>query len=211
VTRLRAKLLDDVGRAVGRGHARSQLLAAAIDLFAERGVAATRVEDVLVAARLSRRTFYQHFDDKQAVVRAIYELVTRHLAAAFAEASAGAGDPKSAIARILDVYLEVHRTDRDIVRALIEDSLRPDSVLFRMRAQFRGQITATLDAIVAMVTGRRIEPLVSLALVSALEGLSLELLANEITDDDVARTRAVITSLIGLVLEHPEGVPARSR
>lgn len=205
--RLRARLLDEVGRSVGRGHARSQILAAAIDTFAEHGVAGTRVEDILAAAGLSRRTFYQHFRDKHEVVTAIYELVTRHLAIRFVEAAAGATDPMVAIVQTLDAYLEVHRTDRDIVRALIHESLRPESPLFPLRARFRQRIGAALDALIAARAGRRVDRLVSVALISALEGLSLELLSHDITDDTVLRTRAVVVAMIRLVLDHPGAVP----
>lgn len=203
MTRLRARLLDDVGVAIGRGHARAKILAAAIDTFPVRGVAATRVEDILHAAGLSRRTFYQHFDDKLAVVHAIYELVIRQLAETFLVASAGATDPITAISRSLDVYFEMHRTDREIVRALIEESLRTTSPLYELRQRFRRQIAMALDAMFAMTTGRTPDPFVSMALVSALEGVSLELLAHDISDHDVARARSVIVGLVTLVRDHP--------
>jgi AcrR family transcriptional regulator len=210
VTELRARLLREVGQEIGRGHARSRLLNAAIEIFAARGVAASRVEDILVAADLSRRTFYQHFRDKHDVVRAIYELVIRHLAATMLEAGAGGGEPMAAVLRSLDAYLEIHRADRAIVRALIEESLRRESPLFAMRARFREQIVAAFVAMFRAHTSRDLDPLVALALVSALEGLSMELLADEITDDQVARTRAVVVSLIQLVLAHPDQVPVSS-
>ncbi|MBP9088145.1 MAG: TetR/AcrR family transcriptional regulator [Kofleriaceae bacterium] len=203
------RLLNDVGVAVGRGNARAKILTAAIDTFAKNGVAATRVEDILVAANLSRRTFYQHFTDKIAVVHAIYELVTRQLAETLIAASAGATDPMTAILRSLDAYLEIHRTDRAIVKALIEESLHASSPLFAIRAQFRRQIAAALDMALESVTRRQIDPLVSLALVSALEGISLELLDEDISDDTIARSRAVIASLIRLVFAHPDGLPPR--
>lgn len=195
--KLRAQLLNDVGIRCGRGHARAQIIAAAIDVFAKHGVAATRVEDILVAAELSRRTFYQHFDDKLAVVHAIYELVLRYLAETLVVATAGTTDPIAAIERSLDAYFEVHRTDRDIVRPLIEESLRADSPLFPLRARFRDQIARAL-AVVLATTDR----FVPIALISALEGVSLELLSRDITDRDVVQARTVIVGMLKLIRDH---------
>jgi AcrR family transcriptional regulator len=200
---LRARLLDDIGVAVGRGHARAKILAAAIDTFPVHGVDATRVEDILQTAGLSRRTFYQHFDDKLAVVHAIYELVIRQLAETFVVASAGATDPTVAITRLLDAYFELHRTDRAMVRVLIEESLRASSPLYELRQRFRQQIATALDAMFAATTAHAPDPLVSVALVSALEGVSLDLLAHDISDHDVARARSVVIGLITLVRDHP--------
>jgi AcrR family transcriptional regulator len=208
VTPLRAKLRDDLGTTAGRGHARAKILTAAIDAFAERGVGPTRVEDILVAADVSRRTFYQHFDDKGAVVHALFELVTRHLAALFAASVARATDPRVAIADALAAFLELHRTDRGLVRALVEESLRTDSPLYALRVRFRHDVMRALDAMFVALTRRRLDPFVGLALVSAVEGISLELLAGERRDGDLARAHAVIAGLVAMICAHPDELPA---
>ncbi|HEX3803790.1 MAG TPA: TetR family transcriptional regulator [Solirubrobacteraceae bacterium] len=51
------------GDSLGRG-ARDRILAAAGELFARQGFNATRINDLHVAARVSKRTLYQHFDSK---------------------------------------------------------------------------------------------------------------------------------------------------
>ena len=172
MTPLRARLRDAIGTTTGRGHARERIIAAAVGTFARHGVPATRVEDVLIAAGVSRRTFYQQFDDKDAVVHAIFSLVTRTLAETFAAAVARTRDPLAAIDEALGAFLELHATDRALMRALVEESLRADSALFALRVSFRTDIMRGLDALF----GSRVDPMVSLALVSAVEGISLELL-----------------------------------
>jgi AcrR family transcriptional regulator len=61
-------------RSLGRG-ARERILAAASRLFAQRGINATSMNDVYLEARVSKRTLYQHFANKD-------ELVDAYLAAA---------------------------------------------------------------------------------------------------------------------------------
>ncbi len=208
MTPLRTRLREAVGATTGRGNARGRILAAAIDEFADRGVAATRVEDILFAGNVSRRTFYKHFSDKNAVVHAIFEVVTRHLAETFASAVARTTDPMDAIAEALDGFFELHRTDRDIVRSLVEESLRSDSPLFAMRMRFRRDIMRGLDALFTSITERQLDPMIPLALVSAVEGISLELLAETPSEDALTRARSVIASLVALVCAHPDELPS---
>ena len=205
MTPLRARLRATIGDTEGRGNARARILAAAVDRFAKHGVPDTRVEDILVAADVSRRTFYQCFDDKPAVVHAIFELVTRYLADTFAAAVARTSDPRAAIADALGVFLELHRTDRAIMRALVEESLRSDSPLFALRVQFRRDIMRGLDA----MTGNALDPMVALAVVSAVEGISLELLRTDASEAAIARARAVIAGLVALVARHPDELPGK--
>ena len=56
------------------------------------------------------------------------------------------------------------------------------------------------------LTSKHLDPLVGLALVSALEGLTMELLTSNVTDDAVERASSVMLGLIALVAEHPERV-----
>ena len=54
---------------LGRG-ARERILAAAAELFARQGFNATGINELHRAARVSKRTLYQHFDSKDALILA---------------------------------------------------------------------------------------------------------------------------------------------
>ncbi|MFS8201821.1 TetR/AcrR family transcriptional regulator [Streptomyces sp. CWNU-52B] len=60
---------DEPVRRAGRG-GRERVLAAAISLFAQRGIAATTMEDVAAEAPVSKRTLYAHFPTKEELVLA---------------------------------------------------------------------------------------------------------------------------------------------
>jgi AcrR family transcriptional regulator len=51
-----------------RGHARERLLAVGADLFLERGIHAVSVDALADEARVTKRTVYQHFPGKDALV-----------------------------------------------------------------------------------------------------------------------------------------------
>ena len=54
---------------------RSRIIATAADLMRVRGVGGTTLDDVVVASNVSKSQLYWHFEDKQALVRAVIELV----------------------------------------------------------------------------------------------------------------------------------------
>lgn len=190
------------------GPFRDRILHAAVKVFSERGLAATRVEDILAETGLARRTFYKQFGSKHEVLQALYEVVTQRLIAAIVESTTAGAHPLAAIGIALDMYLEIHLAHPAITRTLIEDSIRSDSPLAPLRARFRKQIVLALDAVLLALTGRRVDRLVSLALISALEGLSLELLSGKPKAADIARTRAVVMSLIETVIASAKSLPA---
>jgi AcrR family transcriptional regulator len=77
-------------KAVGRGKydralssvqrqelAREKLLDDATEVFATRGYRATRVDDIVEYAGISRRTLYAHFDSVEAILSEIYERAVR--------------------------------------------------------------------------------------------------------------------------------------
>jgi AcrR family transcriptional regulator len=60
---------------------REALIAAARDLFAERGYAAVGTEEIVRRAGVTRGALYHHFEDKRGLLRAAYEQIESELAA----------------------------------------------------------------------------------------------------------------------------------
>lgn len=65
---------------------RERMLLAVAEAVAEQGYATTTVADVIARARLSRRTFYEHFADKEECFLAAYDTVVEQLLAAVGQA-----------------------------------------------------------------------------------------------------------------------------
>jgi AcrR family transcriptional regulator len=88
------------------GSRREDIAAAAIELFLDRGVAATRVEDILAEAGVSVGSFYHHFRDKLSLAATVY---LEHL---------------QRFQHDLLVELDRHTRTEDAVRGLVHAYLR---------------------------------------------------------------------------------------
>jgi AcrR family transcriptional regulator len=69
---------------------RERMLLAVAEAVAEQGYPATTVADIIARARLSRRTFYEHFSDKEECFLAAYDTVVEQLLAGVNSAYASA-------------------------------------------------------------------------------------------------------------------------
>ncbi|MEB3067588.1 SACE_7040 family transcriptional regulator [[Mycobacterium] vasticus] len=95
---------------------RSQLLAAAERLFAQRGFLAVRLEDIGAAAGVSGPAIYRHFPNKEALlVELLVGISTRLLAGARAVESSGP-DPTGVLGGLVDFHLDFALGEPDLIR-----------------------------------------------------------------------------------------------
>lgn len=85
----------------------SELTEAAFALFAERGFAATRLEDVAARAGVSKATIYRYFDNKDALFEAV---VRSAIVPRFAEAEVLVEAYEGSSADLLRTFFKVVRT-----------------------------------------------------------------------------------------------------
>jgi AcrR family transcriptional regulator len=82
--------------------AQGRLVAAAMDLFAERGFDQTTACDIASTAGVTERTFFRHFSDKREVLFHRSETLRQVMAAAIAAAPDGTSPFDAALAGVLD-------------------------------------------------------------------------------------------------------------
>ena len=104
------------------GGFRDRLLEAMADAVREHGFAATTVGDVVARARTSRRTFYQHFEDREACFLALFDLVTGRLLELIAEAATGDAPWEARVDRALGAYLGALAADPELTRSCIQET-----------------------------------------------------------------------------------------
>ncbi len=181
--------------------AQGGIVAAAAGVFARLGYEATRVEDILEAAGIARRTFYKYFKSKDEVLAALYELATGELLKAV-RASGASPDPVEGIKQTLDLYLDYHVENAALLRVLTEQAIRSESPLFEPRRRFREELGQILDQALRGRGKKGNDPMLYAAMLSAIEGLSLELLATGSDPAQVKRAKKVMAFVLDRVLDH---------
>src|SRR5436309_661423 len=76
---------------------REALIAAARELFGQRGFAAVATEEIVRRARMTRGALYHHFESKEDLFCAVYEAVERDLVEQIAATAMSAADPVEAL------------------------------------------------------------------------------------------------------------------
>src|SRR5512139_42273 len=114
--------------AVAAQLARGPVLAAAMSVFAKHGIEKTRVEDILLAAGIARRTFYKYWSSKEDLLASLYEVTTAQLVHSIEDARRREDAPLAGLHRGIDIYLDFHDSVPGL-RELIELGLRSSSQL----------------------------------------------------------------------------------
>ena len=84
---------------------RAALIRAGRQLYSRRPVDAVTVDDIVQAAAVGKGSFYNHFADRDALVRAISAEIRARVEAAVTEANAEVQDPARRVARAVCTYL----------------------------------------------------------------------------------------------------------
>jgi len=72
-------------------------------------------------ARTSRRTFYEHFDDREDCLLALFDVVSERLVAAITEAATADGTWEERVDRALGAYLGALAAEPELARCCIEE------------------------------------------------------------------------------------------
>ena len=142
-----------------RARSRAALLDAAEALFAARGVDGVTIDDIVLGADVAKGTFYNHFEDKDTLARAVWETVRGDIEARVDAFNAEISDPARRCARAVCVYARFAEASPVRARALtrmyygpaeldasINQGLRRDLEAGLASGQFRAH-----DSAIAMV------------------------------------------------------------
>jgi AcrR family transcriptional regulator len=103
----------------GAGH-RGRLTGGLAAAIAEKGYAAATIADVVRHAHVSKRTFYEHFADKEACFLALYAETSDDLLELIASAAASAAGPWDArLAAAARAYFERVAAEPELIRAAL--------------------------------------------------------------------------------------------
>ncbi len=103
-------------RSKAKSDRRSQLIAAAERLVAERGYLAVRLEDIGAAAGVSGPAIYRHFPNKEALLVELLVGISTRLLAGANEVVSRADDPADALDGLIDFHLDFALGESDLIR-----------------------------------------------------------------------------------------------
>lgn len=156
---------------------------------ADKGYAATTIADIVRHAHVSKRTFYEHFPDKQSCYLEAYRRGTEHLSRLMLEAGTSGEGPwrerlRAAIRAYLSVLVDAPASTRSFTTGIA--AAGPEAIAAR-RAMHR----RTAGALIAVVDHVRrdapeitpLRPIHADAIVGALSELVLNAVADDRLED----------------------------
>lgn len=186
---------------------RERLLSGMADAIREKGFRRTTVADVVRHARVSRRTFYEQFDDLVACYLALAEALSALILKAISDAAAAsAGEPRDVrLERAVDAYLQMMAADPALTRSYgLELHLAGE----RGHALMQSVAERTAQLLVALIDDAReqepeLNPLTTDTAIMASAGIRELAMRAQERGTPMADVRAAATDLLRAVLTAP--------
>jgi len=176
---------------------RERIITALVDTVAERGYNATTVAHITKAASVSRRTFYEHFADKEACFLAAYEMVADHIRDSMRAAAESFSDWPQQVKAALATMLRFLAAEPELARlCMIEPVAAGGEIAARHRATMQGFVTI-LRAGRPQHSGER--PLPE-ATEETLVGGIVSLIVREVSAGRTGQLEQLLPDLVELIL-----------
>ncbi len=159
---------------------RRQLLDVAKVEFAERGFHATAMDDLALAAGVTKPVFYQHFASKRALFVAVLEDVGGRLLTVLTGATAGATTGHARVEEGFSAYFKFVESDRAAFRLLFGASARNDAEFADVVDKVLDDAAAAVSTLIEIHGSQEHRMVLAHALVGIAEGVS----RHTLTDPD---------------------------
>jgi AcrR family transcriptional regulator len=185
-----------------------RIITALVDTVAERGYNATTVAHITKAASVSRRTFYEHFSDKEACFLAAYEMVADHVRNSMRAAADSFSEWPQQVRAALATMLRFFAAEPELARlCMLEPVAAGGEVAARYRATMQDFVTI-LKAGRPQHSGER--PLPE-ATEETLVGGIVSLIVREISAGRTGELEKLLPDLVELILAPYLGVEEAER
>ncbi len=177
----------------------SKLMKAA-DLLAERGLDATKTEDIVAVTGIPKATLYYYFEGKEEVLSFIFVVVLDSVASAVAGAIGGVGTAAERLASVVRAHLAVFREYPKASQALQFDlgrAARRPEIAKRVNEAYVEPVAALLEEGATDGSLRKVDDtrLTAVTLLGATSTAALNVIALD-ADDDLKSLSEVIVRLM---------------
>jgi AcrR family transcriptional regulator len=160
---------------------RDRILAAMARLAAEKGYAAVTIDDLARAARISKRTFYDHFADKEECFLAAYEAAADHVYGMVLGA-AHAGLPwRERLDAVITTYLKAMAARPEMTRVFYVEIQAAGGRALELHLAVNKRYAALLRRIVREGGQARLREAMAIAVLGAVHELVLHAAAEGTT------------------------------
>jgi AcrR family transcriptional regulator len=179
---------------------RRRLLDAMVHAVAIKGYAAVTIADLASEARVSKRSFYEHFADKAECLIALYEVASRQSLEVLRHAIDPKRDWHQQLEQALAAYFSTLACNPPLLRTLFIDiiALGPDGLAARRANAQR------LAGFIGEVAGPGLPPELAVALVGGIH----EWVLQKVEQDQVDRLPELVepaARLVRAVVDHHQG------
>lgn len=199
------------------GDSRARILEGFILAIAEKGYAPATIADIVARARVSKRTFYEHFEDKESCLLATYLDATTRMQAAMLAAFEASADLawREQLDAVIDAYVTALESTPALTRACLVEMAAAGPRALRMRREVHEAFAMQLRAFVDRARRRHPEVrAISAPLATALVGGIDELLLAQVEGGPrhrLASLRETASELLRAVLVYRDAPRAGRR
>lgn len=151
---------------------RRQLFDVALSLFAERGYAATTMDDIAEAAGVTKPLVYQHFESKRALYLEIANDISDQLIDAISDAVRRAAGPRQQVEEGFAAYFSLVVNKESAFRLLYGRDAPDDPELGEALRRVEDTIARTIDPLIDAGLDSEHRLLLAYAVVGMAEGVS---------------------------------------
>jgi len=163
--------------------ARGRLLGGLAAAIVDKGYAATTIADVVRHARVSKRTFYEHFADKEACYLALYGAIADHLLDVIARAAASDLPWRERLHAGARAYLAALAAEPALTRTFLLEIQAAGPGAFARRREVHRRFATLLRELTERAAAEEpglapLSPAMAIAVVGGINELLIEALAN---------------------------------
>lgn len=151
---------------------RRQLFSVALSLFAERGYAATTMEEIADAAGVTKPLLYQHFSSKRSLYAELVDSVAGEMLDAVGAATAAAAGPREQVEDGFAAYFTMVVTHETAFRLLYARTHPGDEELNGALARVEDAMAEAIDPLIAAGLEPEHRRVLAYALVGMAESVS---------------------------------------
>lgn len=173
---------------------RNRMIAALGEAMLAKGFAATTVTDIIERAKVSKQTFYEHYDSKQACFLDAYARIHRRVSVAAGTVPPNA-TPMAVFDAVLTNYLDALARDATMARVYLIEVYAAGSEALRARMELQQRTIEGLYMVFDVRTDQ--DRFACRALVAAISSL----VTHELVNGDDGDVRSLHAPLVGLAAQ----------